>query len=306
MDRLYSNTNFYNAVKNGNIAEIESLLNTAKDRKFGRVDINWINEKDFGNTHLIKAAQNKNHNLANELASFLLAKGADPNVYNWHGKTPLLYALHRKNYDLAQILIDNGADPNKFSHYYDFGTVIISPLIWALISDYLTDEHKLEIVHFLLTHGADPIIGYHMGNLRIIDIRKYNPEEPGISRETFHDRKEYLKKNEKFIVSPVTIVSDYWFNVFEKLNNEMKIDYDDRTKQKIIRLIRLEASKLYTPAVQSTDSSVGEEGINPLTSNNQNLADLSEHMEKGGRRKRRKTNTKIKTSKRIKTGKKRR
>jgi hypothetical protein len=286
MDRFYSDTNFYNAVKNGNIEEIQSMFNTAKGRNFGKIDINWRHKDDYNNTPLIVAAENNN----DDLAMFLLTNGANPNLFNRNGMTPLLYALQNKNYELAQILIDNGANPNFLSNYIEYGTkVILTPLIWALTLD-VTDEDKLEIVKFLLTNSADPNIGYNVRDSRIIDIRKINPDEPGITPELRYDREQYLRFNKNLFVVPVTIVKNFSNNGIE---GEIK------------KLILQSKLKKISAAVESIDSLVGE-GLNPLTSDNQNLADLSEYMGKGGRKRKRKTNKKRKTGRRKKTGKKRR
>lgn len=54
----------------------------------------------------------------------LLAKGADPNISDDNGRTPLIVAAHRGLKDIARALVKGGADPNaKDKQRYDIITI---------------------------------------------------------------------------------------------------------------------------------------------------------------------------------------
>ena len=48
--------------------------------------------------------------------SFLLNRGADPNIGNVYKNTPLHYALSHKNFDMATLLIKYKADENVLNN----------------------------------------------------------------------------------------------------------------------------------------------------------------------------------------------
>jgi len=74
----------------------------------------------------------------------LLAAGADPNVKDLDGKTPLHYAAERCRADLAELLLKHGADPNAKNVRGE------TPLHRAV------RERCGAVVELLLRHGADP------------------------------------------------------------------------------------------------------------------------------------------------------
>lgn len=75
---------------------------------------------------------------------FLLAKGADPNLGNNHGVTPLMLAATLGFGDGVTLLVDHGARLN------DADTTGETPLITAV------HRHDLAIMRALLKAGADP------------------------------------------------------------------------------------------------------------------------------------------------------
>jgi ankyrin repeat protein len=82
-----------------------------------------------------------------EIADFLLAHGADPNIPNRNGLTPLAQASSRgkaAGLGLAKLLLAHGAQTNP-TNQTEFK---IPPLEWAISSD------NLEVVNLLLAHGA--------------------------------------------------------------------------------------------------------------------------------------------------------
>ena len=70
----------------------------------------FVTQDEFGSTPLHRAAA-PGFRAACEA---LLAAGANPNVEDRYGETPLSAAVDEKRLDVAQLLVDNGAVmPNK-------------------------------------------------------------------------------------------------------------------------------------------------------------------------------------------------
>ncbi|WP_417737758.1 ankyrin repeat domain-containing protein [Rosistilla oblonga] len=69
-----------------------------------------------GVTALHYACQSHLH--LSKCADLLLRRGADPNLYDSWGNTPLVFAVTRGYTDIAQLLLDNGADPNLPNHHH--------------------------------------------------------------------------------------------------------------------------------------------------------------------------------------------
>lgn len=80
-----------------------------------------------------------------QLASILLANGADPNLAAFDG-VPLKVAVRAKSAESVRLLLEAGADPDIQD---DKGA---PPLMWAVTADY----ENLEIVRLLLGAGANP------------------------------------------------------------------------------------------------------------------------------------------------------
>ena len=83
-----------------------------------------------------------------DVVRFLLDNGADPNIPNKHGLTPLEHACGRDRTNalaLAKLLLAKGALVNATN----VAGFTIPPLEWAISSD------NTELVEFLLDHGAD-------------------------------------------------------------------------------------------------------------------------------------------------------
>ncbi len=102
----------------------------------------------------------------------LIIMGADPNIKNKHGWTPLLFAIARTNLEketmsdeLASWLLIQGADPNAASYEG------ISPLSLA------TTYNNIRIVKKLLEAGADPQPDLGQKPLEIARTQKYTDLE---------------------------------------------------------------------------------------------------------------------------------
>lgn len=98
----------------------------------------------------------------------LLASGADPNMRDDHGRTPLIVAAHRSVDDIARALVKGGADVNaKDSQQYDILTI-------AAVND------DIEFLRLALELGANPkaitspydgtalIAAAHLGHYRVV------------------------------------------------------------------------------------------------------------------------------------------
>lgn len=72
-----------------------------------RASLDWLSENPLGVAPLHSALANKHEAIAREL----VFEGADVNLANRAGWTPLHYAAHQGNRALAQFLIENGATP---------------------------------------------------------------------------------------------------------------------------------------------------------------------------------------------------
>jgi ankyrin repeat protein len=122
--------------KFGNISDVEKVL---------KRDPKAINtQDDEGMTPLAGAVVQEQV----DVVRFLLDKGADPNIPNKHGLTPLEHACGRDKTNalaLAKFLLAKGALVNATN----VSGFTIPPLEWAISSD------NTELVKFLLNHGAD-------------------------------------------------------------------------------------------------------------------------------------------------------
>ncbi len=129
-----TNTEFFQAVKTGDLNQVRSLL---------EAEPSLLESKDKdGNTPLIKACQTMNV----DIAEYLIDKGADVNAKGALGITPLIAIRKRKDepYDLIQHLIKMGADVNaKFYPGVGDYTVLHTAL------------GNVKITKLLIDNGAD-------------------------------------------------------------------------------------------------------------------------------------------------------
>ncbi|WP_257265620.1 ankyrin repeat domain-containing protein [Endozoicomonas sp. ONNA2] len=117
------------------------LMNCLLDKG---ADINALNEDEC--TPLVVAALNGH--VAS--VSTLLRRGANPDIPDWYGRTPLCIAVQCPEehsfmkINMVNILLDYGANPNTT------GNRSFSPLFSAML------ENNSDIANMLLDNGADP------------------------------------------------------------------------------------------------------------------------------------------------------
>lgn len=120
-------------------------------------DAEYVNAQDVeGKTALHYLVQTKDTDLhrSNILVNVLLRRGADPNLPDRHGETPLWFAIRNAaSLDLViQPLLEAGGDPTRARLPHGF-----SMLKEAMIAFSDTpDEHVVRLVRLLLQAGADP------------------------------------------------------------------------------------------------------------------------------------------------------
>ena len=76
-----------------------------------------------------------------DIATLLLSRGADVNIQNDYGQSPLHFAVHNSKVSMVQLLLQNGADVNAKS---ERGTAL----------DIAKNRKDTEIIVLLKKHGA--------------------------------------------------------------------------------------------------------------------------------------------------------
>lgn len=147
LHKKYNSSNVNELVdEHGNTPLIKAITgNKIKESYFlivNGADINVQNK--YGGTPLIFAIGKKKDDME-DMAKFLISKGANINVRGMQGKTPLMFANSYNKNEIAQILIDSGADINAKD---DDGW---TPLMYAAIHG-STMEDTIDI---LIDKGAD-------------------------------------------------------------------------------------------------------------------------------------------------------
>ncbi|NVO11955.1 MAG: ankyrin repeat domain-containing protein [Bacteroidales bacterium] len=132
--------------------EIDTFIHHSKANKISELLINAgadLDVKDiYGFTPLLVATQFNNL----ELVKILCKAGANPNLASYDGVTPLMYANSMQYSEVARILFRNGAHVNYYSIE---GSLYLLPSPDELLV-INSDSGKYESVNYLLEHGANP------------------------------------------------------------------------------------------------------------------------------------------------------
>ncbi|OMJ65859.1 hypothetical protein SteCoe_37517 [Stentor coeruleus] len=128
-------SHYENWCKEGNLKKISELLQASPE-------ILNLQDNHLGLTLLANSTKYGQ----TELCQYLLTQGADPNLSNIIGETPLHIAVDNSDFDLAELLLQHKAEPNCMT--IDGETPLHHS---AFIGD-------RKIMNILLSYGADPNI----------------------------------------------------------------------------------------------------------------------------------------------------
>jgi ankyrin repeat protein len=151
---------FLDAVKNDKGSDVESILAKPGSRIIDTQDPST----GEGALHIVVRRDDSRY------VSYLLAKGANPNIKNRQGDTPLLLAIDRGYGDLVPILLKAKANPNLAG---DGGQ---TPLIKAVLR---RDE---QMVRDLIEGGADPDKRDYMAGKSARDYANGDTRSPGMTK----------------------------------------------------------------------------------------------------------------------------
>lgn len=110
--------------------------------------------------------------LNTEAVRLLLGLGANPDIHDGNGSTPLIYATSRyqhgiaKCYDITKLLLEAGADPNIR------GSEGMTAIRWAVT----IPSGDFRVVRLLLQHGADPWIENDTGGHAVNYAETVHPD----------------------------------------------------------------------------------------------------------------------------------
>lgn len=161
------------AIETGNVQAVNVLL---KPRQGIKADPNFphvVNDR----TPLHFAVDSSDPEVALKLVNALLEAGANPNVADDEGYTPLHHAMVHERLEIIAALVKAGADPNQKAKdpNQTSSTDIATPLSFAAISN------KPKLLQALLDAGADPSVEDSMGRTPLDDA-------------VIHDHAEIIKK----------------------------------------------------------------------------------------------------------------
>ncbi len=145
----------YDFADDGNLKKINKLFE--EENGGDKIDINWKNPKENGNTPL-HVALNNYHFLVVE---FLLANGATVNKVNDDGKTPLHIACKKYGRpSIVKLLIEKGANVNEPEHNAFENTPLhlaaMNKSDFGFLGSNKGNEANEEIARLLLEAGGNP------------------------------------------------------------------------------------------------------------------------------------------------------
>lgn len=141
----------------------DKINSLALAKKESKEELNKKDKYDYTSlTYLINLDQlsTDEDSWQKELAQLMLEKGANPNVENDIGGTPLIIAISRKKPALVELLLRNGANPN-YINIYGFTAII-----------YAAIHCQPDIVLMLLKKDADLLIKSTVGGKTVLDFAR--------------------------------------------------------------------------------------------------------------------------------------
>jgi len=145
----------YKFAEDGNVQKINEMLE--EENGGVKININWANPKENGNTALHVAVDNR----YDKVVELLLANGATVNKMNDDGKNPLHIACKKYGIpSIVKLLIDKGANVNEPEHNAFENTPLhlaaINRTDFGFLGSNAGNESNEEIATILLEAGADP------------------------------------------------------------------------------------------------------------------------------------------------------
>lgn len=156
---LHAGTSDYkllNAAKTGDLAQVQALMNS------GDINPNVIDS--FQNSALMMAVDNKHLHVA----EYLLQHGADIQLDNKYGYTPLMQAVMRNDTKMVSMLLDKGAKIDQKNFYTE-----LTPLMMAV------DNGSMQMVELLIARKAN--LNLQDGRGRSALMHAYAAHQPKIA-----------------------------------------------------------------------------------------------------------------------------
>jgi ankyrin repeat protein len=149
---------FLEAVRKADNSKIVEYLETP--------GVTPINTKDrsTGETALMIVVGKRDQ----QMTSYLLSRGARPELTDNDGRAPLMLAVERRFYEGAQSLLASKADANQTNSSGE------TPLIRAV------QMRDMEMVRLLMANGADPNRRDRLAGMSAIDYAKAGPTVGGM------------------------------------------------------------------------------------------------------------------------------
>jgi ankyrin repeat protein len=149
---------FLEAIRKSKNDEVVKFLEQA-----GVTPIN-TRDKTTGETALIIVVNRRDVTFT----SYLLGRGARPDIADNSGRTPLMVAVERRFTEGAQLLLDRKANPNQANNSGE------TPLIRAV------QMRDLDMARMLLNSGADPNRRDTLAGMSALDYARHGTPVPGM------------------------------------------------------------------------------------------------------------------------------
>ena len=231
--------NYETPVNHHNNPQETSLLKNKNNFQIFCKDISKINDFDeCGWTPLYRSV------IAGDISSttFLLNKGADPNIKCTMGETPLYQAVEMEKLDIIKLLLKKGADPN-ITNDDD-----LSPLHAAV------NKQNILIVKTLLKYGANPNIKSKLYQQTPLHLAIKNNTDPMILLLLVQFNGSLIKED-KFNKKPVDYTnSKEMQSTIEKLKfgkEELKIEKNEKKYETPAKKFAWTPSNVYTNTIRS-------------------------------------------------------